>query len=99
MPDTGGMSTVSARDLGRRTADVLDEVERTGRPALVIRNGRPVAALVPVDEADLEDFILATAPEYLAAMTAADEALAIGHTRDAADLFGQLDDEGPTGTA
>jgi|1185.fasta_scaffold648468_1 prevent-host-death family protein len=86
------MSTVSARDLGRKTADVLDEVEQTGRPTLVVRNGRPVAALVPVNEADLEDFILATAPEYLAAMGAADEALAAGLTTAAADLFAELDE-------
>lgn len=87
------MSTVSARDLGRHTADVLDEVERTRRPALVVRNGRPVAALVPIDEADLEDYVLASAPEYLAAMKAADDELAAGGTREATELFDELDSE------
>ena len=39
---------------------MVDEVERSGRPALVTRNGRPVAALVRIDEASLEDWMLAT---------------------------------------
>ena len=93
MSDTAGMTTVTARDLARKTADVLDDVEKSGRPALVVRNGRPVAALVPIDETELEDFVLASAPEYVRGMKEANAALAAGQTRDAADLFAELDDE------
>lgn len=93
MPDNDAMTTVNARDLARKTADVLDEVEKTGRPTLVVRNGRPVAALVAIDEAELEDFVLASAPEYVRGMKEANAALAAGTTRDADALFAELDAE------
>lgn len=85
------MGTVSIRELSRNTSGVVDDVARTGRPALVTRHGRAVVALVPIDESDLEDLVLARAPEYLAAMTQADEDLAAGRTRPAADVFDELD--------
>lgn len=93
MPDNSAMPTVNARDLARRTADILDDVEKTGRPALVVRNGRPVAALVAIDEAELEDFVLASAPEYARGMREANAALIAGSVRDADDLFAELDSE------
>ena len=83
--------TVSIRDLSRNASSVVDEVARTGRPAIVTKHGTPVAALVPVDEAELEDLVLAKAPEYLEDLVAADEDLAAGRTRSATDLFDELD--------
>jgi antitoxin YefM len=85
--------TVSIRDLSRNASSVVDDVARTGRPAIVTKHGAPVAALVPVDEAELEDLVLAKAPEYLEDLVAADEDLAAGRTRSAADVFAELDDE------
>ena len=55
------MSFVSIRELSRNPSAVVDEVERTGRPALVTRNGKPVAALVRIDPVALEDWIQASA--------------------------------------
>src|SRR5688500_16635781 len=75
------MGTVSIRDLSRNASRVVDEVARTGRPAIVTKHGVPLAAVVPLDEGDLEDLVLAKAPEYLADMAAADEDLAAGRTR------------------
>jgi len=40
--------TISARELGRRVADVLDSVELERQTLLVTRNGRPVATLTPL---------------------------------------------------
>ncbi len=97
MSDNDAMTTVNARDLARNTADVLDEVEKTGHPTLVIRNGRPVAALVAIDEAGLEDFVLGSAPEYARGMQEADTALVAGATRDADDLFAELEAEEDAG--
>lgn len=54
------MSVVSIRDLSRNPSAVVDEVERSGRPAIVTRNGKPVAALVRIDQEALEDWLLAT---------------------------------------
>jgi prevent-host-death family protein len=53
------MPTITIRDLGRRPSQVVDGVIRTGRPAIVTRHGRPVAAMVAIDPDELDDFVLA----------------------------------------
>ncbi len=69
------MATVTLRELARNTATVLQELETTRRPALVTRNGRPVAALVPIDETALEDWLLEHASVYTLEVAAADPGL------------------------
>jgi len=96
------MATVTIRELGRQVSSVVKEVETTKRPTFVTHRGTPVAVLLPVDTAELEDYVLANAPEYVASMAAADEA--IEHGGPAASLadviaefeaeHGPLDDEG-----
>ena len=83
--------TITIRELSRNVSGVVDEVARTGRPALVTKHGAPVVAVVPVSEAELEDLVLARLPEYLEDLAAADEDLAAGRTRPAADVFEELD--------
>jgi prevent-host-death family protein len=56
----GAVSTIGIRDLANHASAVVDEVSRTGRPALVTRNGRPVAVLAAIDEDELLDFVLAS---------------------------------------
>jgi prevent-host-death family protein len=57
------MSVVSIRDLSRNPSAVVDEVERSGRPALVTRNGIPIAAIVRIDQDKLEDWVQSSAGE------------------------------------
>jgi len=52
------MPMIPVRDLARRTREVLDDVQRTGRVAIVTRQGRPAVAIIPLDADDLEDFVL-----------------------------------------
>ena len=92
------MGTVNARDLGRQTADVLDEVERTRRPMLVLRNGKPVAALVALDEDALDDYILANAPEFVASLRQADKDARAGRLRPADEVLDELEAKGDEGT-
>jgi prevent-host-death family protein len=75
------MPMIPVRDLARRTREVLDDVERTGRVAIVTRQGRPAVAIIPLDAEALEDHVLAGARDYLDAMREADEDLASGRTR------------------
>ncbi|HXU24098.1 MAG TPA: type II toxin-antitoxin system Phd/YefM family antitoxin [Tepidiformaceae bacterium] len=84
------MSSVTIRELSRRTSRVVDAVQETGRPAFVTRNGRLVAAVIPVDEEALEDFILSTAPDFLDAMREADEDLKAGETRSLTDVLKEM---------
>jgi len=85
------MATISIRDLGRRPSQVIDEVVRTGRPAIITRHGRPVTAMVAIDADDLEDFVLANAPEYARSRRDADADLRTGRSRPAAEFFAELD--------
>lgn len=87
------MGTVNIRELSRKTGEVVEEVVTTGRPTLVTRHGRVVAALVPIDEEALEDFVLANAPEFVASMAEADEDLRAGRSRPAFALLDALDEE------
>jgi antitoxin (DNA-binding transcriptional repressor) of toxin-antitoxin stability system len=60
---------------------VVDQVARSGRPAVVTKRGRPVAALVPLDEDAFLDWVLANAPEFAGVMAEADRAHAQGRWR------------------
>lgn len=89
------MSTVSIRELSRNASGVVAEVSASGRPAVVTKHGAPVAAVIPIDAGDLEDFVLAKAPRYLADMEAADADLRAGRTRNAAEVFAELERRPP----
>ncbi|MGA8016411.1 MAG: type II toxin-antitoxin system Phd/YefM family antitoxin [Candidatus Dormiibacterota bacterium] len=66
------MATVTLRELARNTASVIQGIQSSGRPALVTRNGRPVAALVPIDEAALENWLLTQSAEITRAVAEED---------------------------
>jgi antitoxin (DNA-binding transcriptional repressor) of toxin-antitoxin stability system len=76
--------------LGRLTAEMLDEVQRTRRPMLVFRNGRPVAALVALDEDKLGDYILANAPPFVASLDEADEDARRGRLRPVSEVLAEV---------
>lgn len=83
------MEIVSVRDLARRMRELLDKVETTGEPVLVTRRGRPVGVFYSVAEGDLEDFVLAHAPEFTTAMREADEELTAGATVSLREAWGE----------
>jgi len=72
------VATVSIRELGRQVSGVVNEVRTTGRPTFVTHRGTPVAVLLPLDAGQLEDYVLANAPEYVASMRDADKAIERG---------------------
>jgi prevent-host-death family protein len=86
------MSTVSIRDLTRNASGVVDEVMRTGRPALVTKRGHLVAAVVPIDAESVEDYVLANSPDIIASLAEADADLAAGRTVSHEDVFAHLSD-------
>jgi prevent-host-death family protein len=55
------MATVTLRELARNTSGVIQDLQASGRPTLVTRNGKPVAALVPIDAGALEEWLLGRA--------------------------------------
>jgi prevent-host-death family protein len=58
------MAFVGIRDLSRDTSRVIREFEESGEPLIITREGKPIGALMPVTERQVEDIVLATAPEF-----------------------------------
>jgi prevent-host-death family protein len=85
------LGVVSIRELGRQASRVVSRVRRSRKPAIVTLRGEPVAAVIPLDMDKLEDFVLAQAPSFVAAMRAADEDLAHGRTVGAEKLLEELE--------
>lgn len=81
------MAVVNIRQLSRNTSRVVGDVARTRKPALIMRSGKPVAALLAVDGTDWEDWILANAPEFIANLRQADEDIRLGRTITMDDYF------------
>lgn len=74
------MPHISIRELQRNAGGVVADVAASGRPAVVTKHGRPVAAVVPIAEEDLEDWVLANSAQFAADRVAADEELVRGET-------------------
>jgi prevent-host-death family protein len=89
------MAKVGIRDLQRDASAIVGRVARTGKATLVTNRGEPVAAIVPVDRDDWEDYVLANAPSFLLSMERADRDLAAGDIRDSEDVFAELGVEAP----
>jgi prevent-host-death family protein len=86
------MTKVGIRDLGRNPSRVIEELVAAGEPVIVTHRGRPVAVLTPIDESEVEDFILTHAEEFVRDRKSADLALAAGATHPLPDVLADLDD-------
>lgn len=80
------MAVVGIRELSHSTSRVIRNFEKTGEPVIVTREGRPIGALVPVDQAQLQDIALATAPELRKAFARAAADIEAGRTRPIEDV-------------
>lgn len=87
------MTSIGVRDLGRNPSKILDDLAEGRRPILVTRRGRPVAVLTPIDPGEVEDFILANAPEYVAGRAEADADLREGRTVPLSKLLSEFREE------
>jgi prevent-host-death family protein len=75
------MPSIGIRELGRSLSAVVREIRETGEPTVVTDRGRPVVLMLPIDEQQLEDFVLANAPAFVAGMQTADDELAAGQSQ------------------
>ena len=57
------ISTVELREASRRLSDYVPE--QGAEPIIITRDGKPVAALVPLENTDLETASLSTNPRFL----------------------------------
>jgi len=82
---------LNVRELARGTSGIIDEVEREHACFVITRHGHPVAALTPIDEEALEDFVLAQAPEFIRSRRRAERELAQGKTASLSNLLEDLE--------
>ena len=75
------MFSVSVRELADTTSRVVREVSETGQPRIITNRGVPVAAIVPINQAELENLILSSLPDFVSSMESANEELAEGTTQ------------------
>lgn len=85
--------SVSIRDLARNASGVVNDVTTSRRPTLVTKHGKTVAAVVPIDEADLEDFVLSQLPGLAEDLAAAQTAHRAGKTVPLSELVAEFDTE------
>jgi prevent-host-death family protein len=87
----GNVTKVGIRDLGRNPSEVIARLIETGGSVIVTNRGRAVAVLTPVSEAEVEDFILTHAEEYVRGREEADRNLAAGRTKPLSTVLAELD--------
>ena len=82
------MATITMRDLVRDSKRVFDALEENRAPIVVTRNGRPFAALMPIDQDQAEALLLASNPEVAEMQRRAERAIAGGRTKPLSDFLG-----------
>ena len=90
--ETEDAGKVGIRELGRNPSKVIARLRETREPVIVTDRGRPVAVLVPIDEREVEDFILTHATQFIADRDDAEQALVLGTTDALPDVLAELDD-------
>jgi prevent-host-death family protein len=81
------------REFARNVSRYVERVDTTGRPLVLTRHGKPVAALIAVEAGDLEDFILAHAPDLAASLRDANRELAAGESQPLEQTLAELEVE------
>ena len=84
------MPVVGIRQLARNASAIIRDVSETRRPTVVTDRGKPVGVIYPFDEEDLEDYVLANAPEYVARREQADRDIAEGKTISLDELLSRF---------
>lgn len=93
------MATVGLRELSRETRKVIEELEESREPVLIVRRGEPIAALITVDAENANEMLLASLPEFVAERERADKELEAGRTRPLSDVMAEIEAEEGAGGA
>ncbi len=56
---------VTMRELSQRTAQVIDEINKNGKPVLLTRHGRFLAVITPLAPRQVESVVLAHLGDFL----------------------------------
>jgi prevent-host-death family protein len=86
----GQMALVGIRDLNRDTKGVIETLEETREPVILTRRGKPIAAIMPLDQRGINDLVISTAPEFVDSRRRAEQQFEAGETRSLDDAMGQI---------
>jgi prevent-host-death family protein len=87
------MASVTVRELGRETSRIVAEVRDRNKPTLITSRGTPVAAIMPIEDDLIEDFLLSKYIDDLGVIEEAERELAAGETISAEDAAAELDED------
>ena len=86
------MPKVGVRELKNRTSEILRAVREEGAEYVITYQGRPMAVLLPVDEEDLEDYVLAHHPHFVELRERARETIRQGEFATSQELRALLEE-------
>jgi prevent-host-death family protein len=84
------MRIANTAELKNRTNELV-AIARRGEPVVITVRGKPAAALTPLSEEDLEDFVLEHSPKVRRLIEAAEADIRRGRTKGLRVLLGELD--------
>lgn len=87
------MPIIGIREFSGKVSKYIDGVERSGKPVIITRHGRPTVAMLRVDGDRLQALAVAAAPRLVEDLEQADADLAAGRSRSLDDLLAELDEE------
>jgi len=80
------MPRVGVRELKNRTSEILRTVREERAEYIITYQGRPSAILLPIDEEELEDYVLAHHPHFVALRERARQAIQKGEFATSSQL-------------
>lgn len=86
------MITAGVRELKNRTSELLKRA-RTEGSVIVTSHGKPIAAVVPLEPEDVEDFLLAHNPKIQAAVRRGIEDAKAGRVYEVGELLEESERE------
>jgi prevent-host-death family protein len=87
------MPVIGVREFSGKVSKYIDEVERSGKPVIITRHGRPAVAMLRVDVDRLQALTVAAAPRLIQDLEQANADLAAGRSRSLDDMLAELDEE------
>lgn len=87
------VATVTMRELVRDSKRVFDDLEAEGVPIVVTRNGRPFAALMPIDQEQAEALLIASTPEIIDTQRKAEQVIAAGAAKPLSEALEEVDSD------
>jgi antitoxin (DNA-binding transcriptional repressor) of toxin-antitoxin stability system len=91
------MAVVKMRELLRKPKPVFEELERSGEPVVLTRDGEAIAALFPVDREQAAEIAMAALPEFVQSRDRARNARREGRTASAAEFLQDFESRHGTG--